>query len=133
MRNHWILEPIKKCNETTFWLNLLHLLLLTLIPFTVSLIGHYEQDAIAVIHFFSGSHGLPGFSLLLIHRYVIPKIDPPSDTQGLECAERVQNMPVVAIIRACANPQWVPTQIAVCFRTFRSIRGFSTFSHAIAW
>lgn len=74
MRNHWILEPLKKCNETTFWLNLLHLLFLTLIPFTASLIGHYEQDAIAVI-LFSGSLGLPGFSLLLIHRYVIRKTD----------------------------------------------------------
>lgn len=24
MRNHWILEPLKKCDYTTFWLNLLH-------------------------------------------------------------------------------------------------------------
>lgn len=55
------------------------LLFLTLIPYTASLIGHYEQDAIAVI-LFSGSLGLPGFSLLLIHRYVIPKTDWYSET-----------------------------------------------------
>jgi uncharacterized membrane protein len=90
MRNHWILEPLKKCNETTFWLNLLHLLFLTLIPFTASLIGHYEQDAIAVI-LFSGSLGLPGCSLLLIHRYVIPKTDWHGETTS----------------RAWTSPNWL--------------------------
>ena len=79
MRNHWVLNPINKCNETTFWLNLLHLLFLSLIPFTASLIGRYEQDPIAVI-LFSASLGLPGFALLLIHRYVIPRTDWYSET-----------------------------------------------------
>jgi uncharacterized membrane protein len=69
MRNHWILKPLTKCNETVFWLNLLHLFFLSLLPYTSSLIGHYEQDSFAVV-IFSGSLGLSGLSLLLIHRYI---------------------------------------------------------------
>ncbi len=69
MRNHWILKPLTKCNETVFWLNLLHLFFLSLIPYTSSLIGHYEQDSFAVV-IFSGSLGLSGLSLLLIHHYI---------------------------------------------------------------
>jgi uncharacterized membrane protein len=74
MRNHWILEPLKKCDETTFWLNFLHLLFLSLLPYTASLIGRYEQDPIAVV-LFSSSLGLAGLSLLIIHRYIVPKAE----------------------------------------------------------
>ena len=70
MRNHWILKPLTKGNETVFWLNLLHVFFLSLIPYTSSLVGHYEQDSLAVM-IFSGSLGLCGLSLLFLHGYVV--------------------------------------------------------------
>jgi len=72
MRNHWILKPLAKGNETVFWLNLFHLFFLSLIPYTSSLIGHYERDSLAVM-FFSGSLGLSGLSLLFLHAYISRK------------------------------------------------------------
>jgi uncharacterized membrane protein len=72
MRNFWILKHLKKCRETTFWLNFVHLMFMSLIPYTASLIGHYQQDPIAVM-MFSGSFGLASLSLLLLHRYVADK------------------------------------------------------------
>ncbi len=72
MRNHWILKPLTKGNETVFWLNLLHVFFISLIPYTSSLVGHYEQDSLAVM-IFSGSLGLCGLSLLLLHGYVVGK------------------------------------------------------------
>ncbi|HBP87173.1 MAG TPA: TMEM175 family protein [Nitrospirales bacterium] len=74
MRNHWILKPLMKANETVFWLNLFHLFFLSLIPYTSSLVGHYEQDSLAVM-IFSGSLGLCGLSLLLTHRYIATKTE----------------------------------------------------------
>jgi uncharacterized membrane protein len=70
MRNHWILKPLTKGDETVFWLNLLHLFFLSLIPYTSSLVGHYEQDSLAVM-IFSGSLGFCGLSLLFLHGYVV--------------------------------------------------------------
>lgn len=72
MRNHWILRPLKQCDETTFWLNLLHVFFLSLLPYTSSLVGHYEQDSLAVM-VFSGSLGLCGGSLIVLHRHVVRK------------------------------------------------------------
>jgi uncharacterized membrane protein len=74
MRNHWILKPLTKGDETVFWLNLLHLFFLSLIPYTSSLIGHYEQDSLAVM-IFSGSLGLSGLSLLFLHRYITTRTE----------------------------------------------------------
>jgi uncharacterized membrane protein len=74
MRHHWTLTPIEKCNFKTFWLNFLHLLFVTLIPYTASLIGHYEGDTIAVIFFF-GSFGLATLSLIFLHRHVVTKTE----------------------------------------------------------
>jgi len=74
VRHHWTLTPVEKCNFKTFWLNFLHLLFVTLIPYTASLIGHYEKDTIAVIFFF-GSIGLATLSLLFLHRYVVTKTE----------------------------------------------------------
>lgn len=74
MRNHWILKPLSVCDEKAFWLNLLHLFFLSLIPYTTSLVGHYEQDALAVA-VFAGSIGLCGLSLLFLHRYLIHKTE----------------------------------------------------------
>jgi uncharacterized membrane protein len=74
MRHHWILGPVEKCNFKTFWLNFLHLLFVTLIPYTASLIGHYEGDTIAVIFFFA-SIGLATLSLIFLHRHVVTKTE----------------------------------------------------------
>jgi uncharacterized membrane protein len=72
MRNFWILKHLKKCDERTFWLNFVHLMFTSLIPYAASLIGHYKQDPIAVM-IFSGSFGLASFSLFILHRYVTSK------------------------------------------------------------
>lgn len=74
MKNHWILKPLEGCDYKTFWLNFVHLLFVALIPFTASLIGRYEQDALAVI-LFSGSIGLASVSLVSLHRYAVTKTE----------------------------------------------------------
>lgn len=74
MRSHWIFKPLKECDEVTFRINLIHLLFLTLTPYTASLLGHYPQDPLAVI-LFSGCLGLASLFLLLLHRYVISKTE----------------------------------------------------------
>jgi uncharacterized membrane protein len=74
IRHHWTLAPVEKCNFKTFWLNFLHLLFVTLIPYTASLIGHYEGDTIAVIFFFA-SIGLATLSLIFLHRHVVTKTE----------------------------------------------------------
>jgi uncharacterized membrane protein len=67
-----LLNPLNKCNEGTFVLNLVHLLFITLTPYTASLFGHYEEDPIVVL-LFSGSIGLAAFSLHMLHRSVVAK------------------------------------------------------------
>lgn len=74
MRNHWILKSLKECDEKTFWINFMHLLFLSLTPYTASLLGHYPQDFLAVV-LFSGALGLASLSLLLLHRHVISKTE----------------------------------------------------------
>lgn len=72
VKNHMILSPLTKCNEATFGLSLVHLLFVTLTPYTASLFGHYEEDPI-VVFLFSGSIGLAAFSLHILHWSVIAK------------------------------------------------------------
>lgn len=72
MRNHWILKYLKECDELTFWINFMHLLFLTLTPYTALLLGHYDEDPIALI-LFSGSIGMASLFLFLLHRYIISK------------------------------------------------------------
>lgn len=74
MRNHWILKSLKECDQMTFWINFVHLLFLSLTPYTASLLGHYHWDPIAVI-LFSGCLGLASLSLLLLHRHVLSKTE----------------------------------------------------------
>ncbi len=74
MRNHWILKSLKECDEMTFWINFVHLLFLSLTPYTASLLGHYHQDPFTVI-LFSGCLGLASLSSLLLHRHVISKTE----------------------------------------------------------
>lgn len=83
MRNHWILKPLTKGDETVFWLNLLHVFFLSLIPYTSSLVGHYEQDSLAVM-IFSGSLGLSGLSLLFLHRYITTRTEWLGETPSKE-------------------------------------------------
>ncbi|MFZ1748060.1 MAG: TMEM175 family protein [Nitrospirales bacterium] len=72
MRNFWILKHLQKCDEKTFWLNFVHLMFVSLIPYAASLLGHYEEDTIAVV-IFSSTLGLASFSLLILHQYVAAK------------------------------------------------------------
>jgi uncharacterized membrane protein len=70
IKHHMLLNPLNKCNEGTFGLNFIHLLFVTLTPYTASLFGHYEEDPI-VVFLFSGSIGLAAFSLHILHLYVV--------------------------------------------------------------
>ena len=72
IKHHMVLNPLSKCNEWTFGLNFVHLLFVTLTPYTASLFGHYGEDPI-VIFLFSGSIGLAAFSLHMLHWYVVGK------------------------------------------------------------
>lgn len=72
IRHHIIFKFLEQCNSTTFGLNFFHILLVSLTPYTASLFGRYEDDPLVVI-LFSGSFGLAGLSLLLMHRYVVGK------------------------------------------------------------
>ena len=74
IKHHMLLNPLTKCNEGTFGLNLVHLLFVTLTPYTASLFGHYEEDPI-VVFLFSGSIGLAAFSLHILHWSVVDKPD----------------------------------------------------------
>jgi len=98
MNNHWILKPLEKCDYKTFWLNFAHLLFVSLIPFTASLIGRYAQDAISVI-LFSASLGLAGFSLMLLHRYVVTKPEWHGEST----------------IKAWTSPSWLVTSPVTLF------------------
>ena len=72
IKHHMIFNPLTKCNEGTFALNLVHLLFVTLTPYTASLFGHYEEDPI-VVFLFSGSIGLAAFSMHILHWSVVRK------------------------------------------------------------
>ncbi len=74
IRHHGIFRYLERCNTTTFGLNFIHILLVSLTPYTASLFGQYEEDPLVVM-LFSGSLGLAGLSLLLMHRYVASKPD----------------------------------------------------------
>ena len=72
IKHHIAIKPLKKCNTITLGLNLVHLLFMTLTPYTASLFGHYKEDPIVVL-LFSGSIGLAAFSLHILHWYVVAK------------------------------------------------------------
>jgi uncharacterized membrane protein len=74
IKHHMILKPLTKCNERTFGINLVHLLFVTITPYTASLFGHYKEDPIVVL-LFSGSIGLAAFSLHILHWYVVGEPD----------------------------------------------------------
>jgi len=115
MRNFWILKHLKKCDEKTFWLNFVHLMFTSLIPYAASLIGHYEQDPLAVM-IFSGSFGLASFSLLILHRYVTVK-----NEWHLEGAPNLW-----------ANPNWWASYPGPLFALASILLAFTSVNGAIA-
>ena len=72
IKHHFVIKPLKACNTITLGLNLVHLLFMTLTPYTASLFGHYKDDPIVVL-LFSGSIGLAAFSLHILHWHVVAK------------------------------------------------------------
>jgi len=72
IKHHMVIKPLKECNTSALGLNLVHLLFMTLTPYTASLFGHYKEDPIVVL-LFSGSIGLAAFSLHILHWYVVAK------------------------------------------------------------
>lgn len=70
IKHHMVIKPLKECNTITLGLNLVHLLFMTLTPYTASLFGHYEGEPI-VVFLFSGSIGLAALSLNILHWYVV--------------------------------------------------------------
>jgi len=115
MRNYWILKHLKICDEKTFWLNFIHLMFTSLIPYTASLIGHYKEDPIAVM-LFSGSFGMAGLSLLILHRYVATK-----DEWHLEGTPKLW-----------VNPNWLLTYPGPLFALASILIAFFSINGAIA-
>ena len=74
IKHHVVIKPLKKCNTMALGLNFVHLLFMTLTPYTASLFGHYKEDPIVVL-LFSGSIGLAAFSLHILHWYVVAEPD----------------------------------------------------------
>lgn len=74
IKHHMLLKPLKQCDTITFGLNFVHLLFLTLTPYTASLFSHYGEDPM-VVFLFSGSIGLAAWLLHLLHCYVITKTE----------------------------------------------------------
>ncbi len=71
-RHHGIFQALKKSNNTVIFLNFIHLLFVSLIPYTSSLAGRYEQDQLAVLIFF-GNIAFSGVTITLVREYVLPR------------------------------------------------------------
>jgi uncharacterized membrane protein len=71
-RHHGIFKALEKSNNVVIFLNFIHLLFVSLIPYTSSLAGRYEQDQLAVLMFF-GNIALSGVTVSLLKQYVLPK------------------------------------------------------------
>ena len=73
-RNHEIFKALNRCNNFFISINFFHLLLLTLIPYTASLAGRYEEDQLAVLLFLINLW-LCGLSIALLSQYIINKTE----------------------------------------------------------
>jgi len=73
-RHHGIFRALEKSNNVVILLNFIHLLFVSLIPYTTSLAGRYKQDQLGVVLFFVNI-GLSGLSISLLKQYVLPKTD----------------------------------------------------------
>ena len=73
-RHHGIFKALEKSNNVVIFLNFVHLLFVSLIPYTASVAGRYEQDQLAVLMFF-GNIALSGVTVTLLRQYVLPKTE----------------------------------------------------------
>jgi len=73
-RHHEIFKALDRCNNFLIGINFFHMLFLTLIPYTASLHGRYEEDEIAVILFFINLW-LCGSSIGLLSQYAVNKTE----------------------------------------------------------
>ncbi len=73
-RHHRLFTHQLRCDVTIVGLNFLHIFLVTLIPYTASLVGHYSDDRFAVI-MFNVDLATGGGSLMLIARAIANRPD----------------------------------------------------------
>ena len=73
-RHHGIFKALEKSDNVVILINFIHLLFVSLIPFTASVAGRYTQDQFAVV-IFLGNIGLSGLTVSLIKQYVLPKAE----------------------------------------------------------
>ncbi len=73
-RHHEIFKSLTCCNNFFIGINFFHILFLTLIPFTASLAGRYEEDQLAVLLFLSNLW-LCGLSIGMISQYIVNKTE----------------------------------------------------------
>ena len=71
-RHHGIFKALEKSNNIVIFINFIHLLFVSLLPYTASLAGRYEQDQLAVLMFF-GNIAISGVTVSLLKQYVLPK------------------------------------------------------------
>ena len=72
MSHHRLFQAVSLCDEWALLLNLVHLLFISLTPYSASLIGHYEGDRIATM-VFSANLGVASLSLTGLGWYVLTK------------------------------------------------------------
>ena len=72
MNHHRLFQAVSLCDEWALLLNLVHLLFISLTPYSASLIGHYEGDRIAFV-VFSANLGVASLSLTVLGWYVLAK------------------------------------------------------------
>lgn len=81
MNHHRIFRSVTRCDERAIRLNLVHLLFVSLAPYTTSLIGHYEGDRVAAV-VFSLNLGLASLSLAILALHVLARDDWRTDESG---------------------------------------------------
>lgn len=73
-RHHEIFKALDRCNNFLIGLNFFHMLFLSLLPFTASLYGRYEEDPLSVLLFFINLW-LCGMSITLLNQYAVKKTE----------------------------------------------------------
>ena len=69
LRHDAIFKTLQQIDRRILILNFLHILFISLIPFTASLIGHYQKDEVAIVIFIFDI-SLCGFFLSMIRQHV---------------------------------------------------------------
>ena len=81
LNHNRIFRSVTKCDERAIRLNFIHLLFVSLTPYTTSLIGHYEEDRVATV-VFSLNLGLASLSLAMLALHVLARDDWRTDESG---------------------------------------------------